>query len=167
MIQTEMYPILSEVLLEGERFVFFSANDQAQQIQFLKNLSSSVLNSYANEKVVRSGDLNSVMHEIDKGGGRPITHKKSVIQEINTLLSSQDLVDTWSYIHPNMQGFPCCNALMKIQCRLDYFFISKVMESSIKDVEILPNIFSDHSAITLSMLSVVTNKKWARFLESQ
>ena len=48
---------------------------------------------------------------------------------------------------------------MKIQCRLDYFFISKDMESSIKDVEILPNIFSDHSAITLSMSSVVTETK--------
>ena len=73
--------ILSEVLLDGERFVFlniYSPNDQAQQIQFLKNLSSSVLNSYANEKVVIGGDLNCVMHEIDKRGGRPITHKKSV-----------------------------------------------------------------------------------------
>ena len=33
------------------------------------------------------------------------------------------------------------------------------MESSIKDVEILPNIFSDHSAITLSMSSVVAEAK--------
>ena len=105
------------------------------------------------------GDLNCVMHEIDKRGGRPITHKKSVIQEINTLLSSQDLIDTWSYIHPNMQGFTWNNPSMKIQCRLDYFFISKVMGSAIKDVEILPNIFSDHSAITLSMSSVVTGTK--------
>ena len=77
--------ILSEVLLDGERFVFlniYSPNDQAQQIQFLKNLSSSVLNSYANENVVLGGDLNYVMHEIDKRRGRPIIHKKSVIQEI-------------------------------------------------------------------------------------
>ena len=121
--------ILSEVLLDYERFVFlniYSPNDQAQQIQFLKNLSSSVLNSYANEKVVLVGDLSCVMHEIDKRGGRPIIHKKSVIQEINTLLSSQDLVDTWSYKHPNMQGFSWKNPSMKIQCRLGYFFISKL-----------------------------------------
>ena len=72
------------MLLHGERFVFlniYSPNDQAQQIQFLTNLSNSMLNSYANEKVVLGGDLNCVMHEIEKRGGRPIIHKKSVIRD--------------------------------------------------------------------------------------
>ena len=74
--------ILSEVLLDGERFVFlniYSPNDQARQIQFLKNLSRLVLNSHANEKVMLFGDLNCVMYERDKRGGRPIIHKKGVI----------------------------------------------------------------------------------------
>ena len=42
---------------------------------------------------------------------------------------------------------------MKIQCRLDYFVVSKDMQSSLKYVKIIPNIFSDHSAISLSIIS--------------
>lgn len=42
---------------------------------------------------------------------------------------------------------------MKIQCRLDSFFISNDMQSSIENAEIVPNISSDHSAITLLMSS--------------
>ena len=154
--------ILSETVLDGEKFVFlniYSPNDQTQQVQFLKDLSNFVLNSYANEKVVLGGDFNCVMHEIDKRGGRPIIQKKSVIQEMNTLIRSQDLVDAWSYKHPNMRGFTWNNPSMKIQCRLDYFFITKDMQSSIKNVEVVPNIFSDHSAITLLMSSGDTKTK--------
>ena len=42
---------------------------------------------------------------------------------------------------------------MKIQCRLDYFVVSKDMQSSLKYVKIIPNIFSDHSAPSLSIIS--------------
>ena len=38
---------------------------------------------------------------------------------------------------------------MKIQCRLDYFLISKQLEDCVKECKILPNIFSDHSAVAL------------------
>ena len=54
----------------------YSPNDQTQQVQFLKDLSNFVLNSYANEEVVLGGDFNCVMHEIDKRGGRPIIQKE-------------------------------------------------------------------------------------------
>ena len=40
---------------------------------------------------------------------------------------------------------------MKIQCRLDYFFISKQQKDHVKDCKILPTIYSDHSAVALSM----------------
>ena len=39
---------------------------------------------------------------------------------------------------------------MKIQCRLDYFFISKQLKDRVKESKILPNINSDHSAVSLS-----------------
>ena len=38
---------------------------------------------------------------------------------------------------------------MKIQCRLDYLFLSKNFERAIADVKIMPNIFSDHSALNV------------------
>ena len=109
--------------------------------------------------MVLAGDFNCAISEKDKRGGRSITHKKSVIQEINTLLSIHDLFDIWNYKYPNVQGFTWNNPSMKIQCRLDYFFISNNMQSTVKDVKILPNIFSDHSALTISISSDNTETK--------
>ena len=40
---------------------------------------------------------------------------------------------------------------MRIQCRIDYFFISKQLKDYVKECKILPNISSDHSAVALSM----------------
>ena len=51
----------------------YALNDQTQQVQFLRGLSNSVLNKYAGERTVLGGDLNCVMNEIDKRGGRSLT----------------------------------------------------------------------------------------------
>ena len=56
-------------------------------------------------------------------------------------METYDLVDTWQVKNPNPS--------MKIQCRLDYFFLSKDIRSSLKAIKIVPNVFSDHSALSL------------------
>ena len=38
---------------------------------------------------------------------------------------------------------------MKMQCRLDYLFVSKHLNNLIRECKILPNIYSDHCAVTL------------------
>ena len=152
--------IVAEVLVEGEKFVFlniFAPNDQTQQVQFLRGLSNSVPNKYVGERMVLGGDLNCAMNEIDKRGGRSFEQKKTVIQEMKTLMRTHNLIDTWSYKHPNKQAFTWNNPSKKIYCRLDYLFISKSMESAIQNAKIVPNIFSDHSGVTLSM-SVESNE---------
>ena len=40
---------------------------------------------------------------------------------------------------------------MKMQCRLDCFFISKQLKDHVKECKIVPNIYSDHSAVALSV----------------
>ena len=40
---------------------------------------------------------------------------------------------------------------MKIQCRLDYLFVSKQSSNRISECKIIPNIYSDHSAVALSV----------------
>ena len=144
--------VSSEVYLDDEKFVFvniYAPNDQTQQIRFLRDLSQSVLNSYANEKLVLGGDFNCALSELDKRGGRSIELKKLVIKEINNLIIAHDLIDTWRVNNPNLQGFTWSNPSMKIQCRLDYLLISKDMRPSLKDIKIIPNVFSDHSALGL------------------
>ena len=91
------------------------------------------------------------MNEIDKHGGHFFKQKKTVIQEMKTLLRTHSLIDTWSCKHPNEQASTWNNSSITIYCRLDYLFISKSMESTIQNTKIVPNTFSDHSAITLSI----------------
>ena len=40
---------------------------------------------------------------------------------------------------------------MKKQCRLVYFFISKQLKDRVKECKTLPHIYSDHSAVALSV----------------
>ena len=61
-------------------------------MQFLRGLSNSVLNKYAGERVLLGGDLNCVMNEIDKRGGRSFEQKKTVIQEMKTLMRTHILL---------------------------------------------------------------------------
>ena len=63
-------------------------------------LSHSILDMYANEKVVLGGDFNCVINKINKRGGQPIKQKKVVIQEMNSLKNTHNLVDTWSFKIP-------------------------------------------------------------------
>ena len=82
--------IIAEALVEGEKFVLlnvYAPNDQTQQVQFFRGLSNSVLNKYVGERMVLGEDLNCVMNEIDKRGGRSFEQKKTVIQEMKTLIS--------------------------------------------------------------------------------
>lgn len=52
-----------------------------QEIHFLRDLSHSMLNSYANKTLVLSGDFNCALTELDKHGG-------------NNLINAHDLIDT-------------------------------------------------------------------------
>ena len=79
----------------------------------------------------------------------PWSIKKNVINELNTLLFTHDLVYTWRLKNQNLPGFTWSNPSMKIQCRLDYLFLSKNFERPIADIKIMPNIFSDHSALNV------------------
>ena len=144
--------ILSETVIDDLKFIFvniYAPNDPAQQVKFLRDLPNSVLNSYANESLVIGGDFKCPLNDLDKRGGRTIEHKKIVIQEMNNLMKTYDLIDTWQFKSRNVQGCTWSNPSMKSHCRLDYFLLAKDFQSSLKSVKIVPNVFSDHSALSL------------------
>ena len=144
--------IVAEATLGETKIVFwniYATNDTTLQVHFLRNLSQSIINQYANERIGRGGDFNCALNDLDKRGGRSLEHKKNVINELNTLLFTHDLVDTWRLKNPNLPGFTWNNPSMKIQCRLDYLFLSKNFERAIADVKIMPNIFSGHSELNI------------------
>ena len=73
--------IVSEAAMDDVKRILvniYAPNDQTQQIEFLRDLSNSVLNRYANETLVIGGDFNCPLNDWDKRGGRPVEHRKTL-----------------------------------------------------------------------------------------
>ena len=136
--------VLAETSIDETNIVFVNINapnDPSQQIVFLRDLSSSVLSAYVNENLVLGGDFNCVMNAMDKIGGKPFDSKNAAVTEFESTIRVHSFVDAWRKVNPSM----------KIQSRLDYFFISKFLQKLIQECRIMPNIFSDHSALILTI----------------
>ena len=124
--------ISTEAIFDKTKIILlniYAPNDQTHQVHFLRDLSHTIMSQYANEHLVLGGDFNCALNNIDKRGGRSIGYKKAVIQELNTLLITHNLVDAWRQRNPDVPGFTWSNPSMKIQCRLHYFFLSKSLQS--------------------------------------
>ena len=101
---------------------------------------------YANDNLVLGGDFNIAISALDKKGGKSIDSKKASLKELQALIKTHNFLDSWRLKNPDLPGFTWANSSMKIQ-----FFISKQLKDRVKESKILPNIYSDHSAVSLSV----------------
>ena len=79
--------IILSFVLDKEKFVLaniYSPNDQNAQLSFYNNVFS-LLQPYANENIILSGDFNCCMTSKDKYGGKPVSVKQPVISQIENL----------------------------------------------------------------------------------
>ena len=81
-----------------------------------------------------------------------------MIREIANLCSNHKLQDVWRSQHPNQSQFTWRNNSLKIQCRLDYWLVSKDLSSSLLSTTITSPTFSDHSAVSF----VLQSKEYAK-----
>ena len=99
---------------------------------------------------------------MDKKGGRPFDSKNAAVTEFESTIRVHSLVDACGRIvNLHNIGFTWSNPSMKIQTRSDYFFIPKVLQKLIQECRIMPNIFSDHSALIRFDYCVI--KSWKAF----
>ena len=108
---------------------------------------------YANENVIIGGGLNCCLVPEDKKGGRPIEQTKQLIDSIISLCKSFNLVDLWRRFHPNESLFTWHHKSLSIQCRLDYWLVSKTLLSQVKECNIIPVSFSDNAAVSFQVQS--------------
>ena len=119
--------VLAETIIDGTKIVLvniYAPNDATQQVVFLRDVSKEFLIPYANDNLVLGGDFNRTISTLDKNGGRPVDSKKASLNELQSLIKTHNLLDSWRFKNPDQPGFTWANPSMKIQCRLDYFFIS-------------------------------------------
>ena len=131
----------------------YTPNDVNQQVSFFKELENR-LQEYSEETITIGGDFNCTLSELDKKGGNPNSRKLPVVREIDKLCNLYDLNDIWCQRNPNETQFTWRNKSFKIQCRLDYFLISKKLNDLTDKCKILYAPETDHSAILLHIKSV-------------
>ena len=143
------------VKIDDYRFTFinvYAPNDIKTQVEFFESLKLRI-RKFADENIIIGGDLNCCLTPKDKRGGRPTEQKKQLIDSILSLANSFNLVDVWRKFHPNESLFTWHHQSSAIQCRLDYWLVSKHLLQQVKQCNIIPVSFSDHSAVSFNIQS--------------
>jgi len=131
----------------------YAPNQESQQIRFYKDLFQLLQNEGIHNdcKIIMGGDFNIIMQtSLDKQGGN-IALKEKSLEQVDKIMSDLDLQDIWRVKNPDRKRYTWRQNRPRIQCRLDYWIISDQLHDSVDNVDILPSIRSDHSAIYLKL----------------
>jgi len=75
-------------------------------------------------QIIVGGDFDFVLALLDKTGETSTERKNTVINKIN-LCTNFDLQDVWRLQLPKTSQYTWYNNSLKVQCRLDYWLVSK------------------------------------------
>ena len=121
-------------------------------MSFFKEIQQQ-LQEFPEEIIVIGGDFNYTLAEKDRRGGNNSNRKNLVVEEIKKLCNLYDLNDIWRVLNPEAEEFTWRNKSFKIQCRLDFFLISKTLNDSTDKCKILYAPETDHWAILIHIKS--------------
>ena len=148
--------LILKIVIDGNEFILCNvyaptADKRTEQRIFFENLVTT-LHSFENidaVPMIMGGDFNVLMNaNLDRQGGHP--HISRMIADVmNEMQSDFDLIDIWRVRNPTVQRFTWKQLLPLIQSRLDIWFISDHLQDYIPNVDIIPGVSSDHSAIVL------------------
>ena len=124
-------------------------------VQFIQ-----AIESFDNVNYIIAGDWNFVLNlDLDKKGGLPQTNHNSR-DVILAWMEESDVVDIWRYNHPGDFKFTWKRTRPPpgIFCRLDFILVSFGIIDKIESTDIIPGFRSDHSAISISLLTLMHAK---------
>ena len=168
--------IQSEVCDENGRFIIlnldiqdinyvfiniYSPNKEKDKNVFWKTMCETMktMNINRNDNIIAGGDWNSIFNpELDKSGGKAECSNK-VSSEFFHLMDDYDLVDIWRLRNPNKKRFTFRQKTPLVQTRLDYFLTSSNIQETITVADIIPSVWSDHSAIAIGVKHMPQNSK--------
>ena len=150
--------LMLKVLLNGEQALLvnvYGPNRDSQLSSFYQNLLTHILEKGFDtiDNIIIGGDFNCPLNPIvDKRGGNLIP-RQSVINSIGYLQSELDLHDIWRIKNPTLRSFTWSQSEPLIFSRLDYWLISNFLSDCVTEVDIIPAIKTDHSAIVIELQS--------------
>ena len=129
--------LILDVKVGDEIFVLaniYNPNNEAEQLLTLSEFCNFLnkIDDIKNKKIMLGGDFNAYFDsKLDASGGKP-TIKKQTIAKLIEILETFDLSDNWRIRNPNLTRFSFRQNHFSgyIQRRLDYFFISNILQEA-------------------------------------
>lgn len=170
--QSVIDPLGRFVILEAEvgdkKLVIaniYAPNNDRESVKFFRqvNLIMKEKNLDIEENIIIGGDFNCPLNPfVDKKGGIMIP-RQSVINAIEEIQTDFDLHDIWRIKNPNTLSYSWGQSKPFIFCRLDYWLISNNLRDYVTNVDIIPAIKTDHSAIYLEIQDTLESCKGPGF----
>jgi len=147
--------IILEANVQDHPFLFvnlYTPNKTNEQSTFFDKIREEL------DNFCLADDCNSVIGghfivifdpDLDGNGGNP--KRKESVKCIENICLANDLIDIWRIRNPNVKRFTWRQKTPVIQWRLDFWLVSNGMQEDIDNVDVIPSLKSDHSAIVLSI----------------
>ena len=127
----------------------YAPNKDKDRASFFEKLFHLLQNRYYDE-IILGGDFNLVLSATDKLGGTKFKRQKS-LQKLENMIEQLCLTDIWKKKHPTIKSYTWAQKNPKIMCRLDYFLVTKGLEKTTRQCDILFSAHTDHKMISLQI----------------
>ena len=149
--------LILDVMVDEINFVLvniYNPNTETEQVTTLFDLGKRLetIKDFSDKHIVLAGDFNFFFDiSLDLYGSKPTLKKKSIAKFIE-LKKNFDLSDIWRIRNPKTKRYTFRQTHVSglIERRLDYFSISNSMQVSVKNIDIIASLLTDHSPITFS-----------------
>ena len=98
-----------------------------------------------NSNTIIVGDFNTLLTPMNR------STKQKISKETQTLNDTIDLIGIYRTFHPKTMNFTCFSSTHRTFSRIDHILGHKSSLDKFKKIEIIPSIFSDHSAVRLDL----------------
>ena len=157
-----------EAEIKDENFLLFNVyapNNDSPSAKFYEHIVNVLKKEdqiYENRMII-GGDFNCPLNPtLDKMGGL-LTTRKKIVDQIEYMQNLFNVHDVWRIKHPSQKSFTRSQKSPFIFCRLDYWLISDSLYDMVGNVDIVPAIKTDHSAIILQLHKIEEGVKGPGF----
>ena len=115
-------------------------------LQYVRQMLTSM--KEINNNIIIVGDFNTPLTPMDRSTKQKINKKT---QTLNDTIDQLDLIDIYRTFHSKTMNFTFFSSAHGTFSRIDYILGHKSSLGKFKNIEIIPNIFSDHNAERLDL----------------
>ena len=133
----------------------YAPNIVREQNEFWRELCTSLNNvdGIHESIIIAGGDFNVSLNVNLDRVGRDLNCQSSTSSrlELSNLLNQFELCDIWRFYNPRVRQYTWRKRDFSSQSRLDYWFVPFDCQDFVSNVNIIPSVSTDHSAILLHL----------------